>query len=85
MVDEGECCVRSGEAVVVNLAVDISGICGVDKGHVAIDALLRLLRIIEGQRALVRDTTFLPLIVVVEAAHPAEIVDRFIKVHFMTR
>ena len=85
MVDERECRVRCGETVVVNLAVDICSICGIDKRHVAIDAFLRRFRIIEGQRALVGDTTFLPLIVVVEASHPSEIVDRFIEVHFMTR
>ena len=83
MVDERKCRVRSGKAVVVNLAVDICGICGIDKRHVAIDTLLRRFRIVERQRALVRDPTFLPLVVVVEASHPTEIVDRFIKVYFM--
>ena len=84
MVDERECCVRSRKTVVVNLAVDICGICRIDEWHVAIDTFLCLFRIVEGQRALVGDTTFLPLVIVVEAAYPSEIVDRFIEVYFMT-
>ena len=74
LVDEGECRVRSGEAMVVNLAVDICGICGIDKWHVTINTFLRRFRVVERQRALMGDTTFLPLVVVVEAAHPTEIV-----------
>ena len=84
MVDERKCSVRSREAVIMNLAVDICGICGIDKRHVAIDTFLRRFRIVKRQRALVGDPTFLPLVVVVEAAYPTEIVDRLIKVYFMT-
>ena len=84
MVDEGECRIRSGEPVIVNLAVDISSICGIDEWHVTIDTFLRRFGIVERQRALMRDATFLPLVIVVEAAYPTEVVDGFIEVHFMT-
>ena len=67
----------------MDLTVDISGICGVNEWHVTIDALLRRFGVIEGQRALMGDTAFLPLIIVVEAAYPSEVVDRFVEMHFM--
>ena len=68
LIHEGECCVRSRESVVVDFAVDISGICGVNEWHVTIDTFLRRFGIVEGQRALMGDTAFLPLIIVVEAS-----------------
>ena len=84
MVDKGECCVRSGKPVVVNLAVDICGICRIDEWHVTIHTFLCFFGIVERQRALMRDSTFLPLVIVVEAADPTEIVDGFIEVRFVT-
>ena len=49
----------------------------------AIDALLRCLGIVEGERALVRNAALLPAIVIVKAAHPSEVVHGFIKVCFV--
>ena len=67
----------------MNLAVDISCILRINKRHVAIDTLFRFFGIIEGQRPLMRNTAFLPLVIVVEAAYPSEIVNWLIEMYFM--
>ena len=50
----------------------------------AVGALLRFFRVVERQRPLMGDPTGLPLIVVVKAPEPAEIIDRHIEMHLVT-
>ena len=52
LVDKRQCCVRGGKSVVVDLAVDICGICGVNEWHVTIDTFLRRFGVVEGQGTL---------------------------------
>ena len=51
--------------------------------HVAIGALLRLRRIVERTRALPRNSTRLPIVVFVEAAEPAIMIDRNVEMNFV--
>jgi hypothetical protein len=52
----------------MHLAVDITEVFGVDKWHVAVDAFLRLLRIIERSHP-GPNTLSLPVVVVIKATH----------------
>ena len=56
-----------------------------DERHVAVGALLRLRRVVERARALARHARGLPVVVVVEAAEPAVVVDRHVEVHLVAR
>ncbi len=65
-------------------AVDIALVVRICvSGHVAIGALLRLWRIIKRPRALSGNSAGLPVVVFVEAAEPAIIVDRNIEMNFV--
>ena len=75
----------AGKAMRVHLAAAIARIVRRHQRHVAIRAGQRLGRIVEGARALARDAARLPVVVVVETAHPAVFVDRNVQVHFVTR
>ena len=64
--------------------VDIALILRWRERHVAIRALGGLGRVIERPRALSGDTAGLPVIVFVEAANPAIVIYRYIKMDFVT-
>ncbi len=69
----------------VHLSIAIAGVVRCHQRHVAIRAGLRLVRIVERARALARDAAGLPVVVIVEAAHPAVVVYRHVQMHFMAR
>ena len=73
------------EAVRLHLAVARDRIVRGHERHVAVGALLRLGRVIEGARALARHARGLPVVVVVEAAEPAVVVHRHVEVHLVAR
>ena len=64
--------------------VDIRCVVRGNQRHVAVDTLLRFFGVVERQRPLMGNTAHLPLIVVVKATKPAEIVDRHIEMHLVT-
>ena len=55
------------------------------KRHVAIRAGAALRGIVERASALAGDAAGLPVVVIVEAAEPAEVVYRYVEMHFVTR
>ena len=71
------------ESVRVDEAVDVGGIGRFHQRHVAVGAVLRLRRIVEGPRPLPRHAAPLPGIVFVEAAEPAVMVHRHVEMHLV--
>ncbi len=69
----------------VDLAVDVAGVLRCYKRHVAVRARLRARRIVERARALSRNAAGLPIVIVVETAHPAVSVHRHVQVHLVAR
>ncbi len=59
-------------------------IVGADQRHVAVGAILRTLRVVEGPRPLPRHAAPLPGVVLVEAAEPAVVVHRHVEMHLVT-
>ena len=84
-VDVGHSGVGGREAMRVHVAVHVARVIRFDKRHVAIRTVRRLRRIVERPRSLPRDAACLPRIVFVEAANPAVVVHRHVKMHLVAR
>ena len=69
----------------VHFAGNVPHVVGALERHVAIGALLRLRRVVERARALSGDAAGLPVVVLVEAANPAVVIDRHVEVHLVAR
>ena len=77
--------VGAGEAVRPHEAVARGRVVGPHQGHVARAARLRRLGVVERPRTLSRHPRRLPVVVLVEPAHPAVVVDRHVEVHLVAR
>ena len=77
--------VGRGEAVGADDAVLVAEVVRGDLRHVAVDAALRLGRVVERARAHARDAAGLPVVVVVEAADPPVAVHRHVEVDLVAR
>ena len=75
--------IRRGKAMRMDLALAVARILRCDQRHVAIRAGRRLRRIVKRSRALSRHAARLPVVVIVEAAHPAVAVDRDVQVNLV--
>ena len=67
----------------MNFARNVSHVVGVFERHVAIRALLRLGRIVKRTRPLAGDAAGLPVVILVESAKPAIVIDRHVEMHFV--
>jgi len=77
--------VCSGKTMGVNLPIHVARVMRIQERHVTIHTSLRLWRVVEGPRAEPRDAAGLPIVVVVESANPAVIVDVRVEVYLVTR
>src|ERR1700733_14911038 len=68
----------------VHFAIHIPHIVGMFERHMAVGALLRLWRIVEGTRALARNAAGLPVVILVKPAEPAIAIHGYIEMHFVT-
>jgi len=71
LVRDGHCGVRAGEAMRMHEAVNVAVIVRGNLRHVAIRAIHRRLRVVEGARALPGNAACLPVVILIEAANPA--------------
>ena len=85
VVHERQRGVRADEAMRPDLAVPGRRILGVDERHVTTAARLRFRRIIKGACPISRGRRRLPVVVLVESAEPAIVIDGAIEVHFVAR
>src|SRR6516162_2781934 len=69
----------------MDLSVDVSRVGRLGVGHVAILAALRFRRVVKRTRTKARYPTRLPVVVLVEAAEPAIVVDRNVEMHLVAR
>src|SRR5260221_715618 len=75
--------VGAREAVRVHKAVDAAFVLGGQQRHVAVGAHHGIRRIIKRARALTGNAAGLPVVILVEAAHPAIFINRNIEVNFV--
>ncbi len=75
----GSAVFAAGKAMRMDEAVDVALIARTSQRHVAIGALRGLGGIVERARALSGDAAGLPVVVIVEAANPAIVIDRHIE------
>ena len=73
------------EAMRAHHAILAAGIIRGHQRHVAVGTILRLFRVVERASSLPRDAAGLPVVVRVEAAHPAIAVHRHVQMHFVAR
>ncbi len=85
LVHERQRGIGCDEAMRADESVDFSGIVGAHRRHVAIHAILRMRRIVERTRAEAGNAAGLPVVVIVEAANPAVMVQRHVQVHLVAR
>ena len=85
LIGRGHGRVRRGETMAVDHAVARRRIRRGHERHMAAAAGQRLFGIVERTRALAGDAGGLPVVVLVEAAHPAIVVHRHVEVHLVTR